>query len=192
MATQLTTQDKRDVVESVSKDELLVKAQQKLGCKSLDVEVPANLTLIETMEGSLNAVKTAATAVDPEQYKQQIVESEQQIATLKTDAIKATFVPLKAMELLLVQGWVTEAALKGQEMGFELDVQIFLMSKAERCALVYLALRDRNNQSQRYFKSQEDVTLLDDRALRELSHLYTEAFVLTEEERKNLYGVQRS
>lgn len=189
MTTDVTEQDKRAAVDAVSSQQLLASAQAKLARKSAEVEVPNNLTLIQTLEEGLAELRAAADAAEK---PRQIADVEQQLATLRQDRVVATLVPLKALELLVVQGFVTETSLKAREMGFELDVQLFLMAKAERCGTIYLALRRRDNPAERYFKSQEDVALLDDRTLRELARLYGEHYVLTEDERKNLYGAPRT
>lgn len=189
MTTDVTEHDKQAAVDAISAQHWLATAQEKLARKSVEVEVSNNLTLIQTLEEGLAELQAAA---DSEEKPAQIADAEQQLATLRQDRIVATLVPLKALELLLVQGFVTEASLKAREMGFELDVQLFLMAKAERCATIYLALRRRDNPAERYFKSQEDVALLDDRTLRELARHYGESFVLTEDERKNLYGAPRT
>jgi hypothetical protein len=189
MTTGVTEHDKQAAVDAVSAQHLLARAQEKLARKSVDVEVSNNLTLIQTLEAGLAELQAAA---DSAEKPAQMADAGQQLETLRQDRITATLVPLKALELLLVQGFVTEASLKAREMGFELDVQLFLMAKAERCGTIYLALRSRNNPAERYFKNQEDVALLDDRTLRELARRYGEHFVLTEDERKNLYGAPRT
>lgn len=164
------------------------RALEKLSRKSLEVEVPKHLTLIRTVEAALAEARKSQT----QDQQVRLQQAERELETLRQGRITGTFVPLKAGDILLLQGFVADMALKGKELGFELAVQLFLMSKAESCGTVYLALRQRGNLSQRYFASQEEVALLDHETLRELVRLYAEAFVLTEEERKNLSGAPRS
>ena len=176
----MTDEEKAATVATVSAEALAVKAHEKLSRKSLDVDIIRNLSLYEEIAKMVEAVKKS-----PESNTEAITQAEQQLESLKKDTISATLVPLRAMDILLVQGWVTEAAIQGKAMGFDFDVQLFVMSKAERAATAYLALRKRSNPAERYFATQDEVALLDDRTLREIAKLYSESFVLTEEERKN-------
>lgn len=176
----MDTAEKRDVVETVTREALIVKAQEKLNRKSLDVSVCRSLMAVDEIEKYLAVAKLEKVTSEV------ITEAEQKLEALKKELIDATFVPLRTPEILAVQGVVTETALMGKSMGFDFDVQLFIMSKAERAATIYLGLRKRTNPSERYFRTQEEVTLLDDRTLRELARLYNENFILTEEERKNL------
>ena len=184
------TLDKKEVLEIVSKQEIVVRAYKKLNCKSVDVEVPVNVSAIQMIESALAELKKSPS--DLPEYKKQVAQAEQQLENLKSDGVKGTLVSLKAMDLLFIQGWVTEASLLGRDRGLDFDVQLFIMSKAEKCATIYLALRRRENSNERYFKSQEDVVLLDDKTLNEIAKIYADNFVLTEEERKNLYGAPHS
>lgn len=171
--------EKKATVEAVSKEALVVKAYEKLNRKSLEVEVPVNLSLVQELTRFVEEARK--TDASPET----LAEAEQKVNDLRKDTIVATLVPLKAVEILMVQGFVTETALLVRQQGFDFDVQLFTMAKAERAATVYLALRKRGALAERYFKTQEEVTLVDEGTLKELSRLYGENFVLTPEERKN-------
>lgn len=175
----METAEKQGAVEAVSKQAIAVKAYEKLNRKSIDVEVPRNLSLIAEVEKYLEEAKKTSSSSDV------VSDAERQLDELRKDVVSATLVPLRAVDILMVQGFVTETALQCRSQGFDFDVQLFTMSKAERAATIYLALRRRANTSERYFKSQEEVTILDDATLRELAKIYAESYVLTPEERKN-------
>ncbi len=170
----------QDIVESVAKNSVVTKAYEKLNRKCVDMDVPRQLTLLETIESVLISLKA-----DSPDKTNQIAEAEQQIESLRKDSIIGTLVPLKTTDMFLVQGLIAETAMKGKEMGFEMDVQLFIMTKAERCGTIYLSLRKRNNIEERYFKNQEEVLEVDDRVMQEIVKVYRDNFMLTEVERKN-------
>lgn len=190
MTNEITEKDKQEVLQAVSKQEVLTRAYKKLNCKSVDVDMPVNAAALQMLESALAELKKSPS--DLPEYKAQVAQAEQQIEVLKADRIRGTLVPLKAMDLLFIQGWVTESSLLGRDRGLDFDVQLFIMAKAEKCATVYLALRKRESTIERYFKSQEDVVLLDEKTLSEIVKIYADNFILTEEERKNLYGAPHS
>jgi hypothetical protein len=190
MATELTEVQKREAVASVSRNEIINRALEKLNRKLALVDVPRNLNMIESIEMMIATKK--ASSDQTEETKNALLEAEQQVASLKQDRIRGVLLPLKTSDLLIVQGVVAETSIKARDMELDLDVQLFLMAKAERCATAYVALRKQDRQSERYFQTQEEVALLDDRVLLEIARVYSDSFVLTEEERKNSYGAPRS
>ena len=183
-----TETEKQEAVAIVTKVDPIARAMEKLNRKSVDVTVPVNLSMVEMLKSTIESLRESKS----ENKESSIKEAEQQIAALEKDSIVGTLVPLKSADMLVVHGFVTEVGLKVKEHGIDLDVQLFLLSKAERCGIAYLALRERDNHGVRYFKSQEDVAMIDDQTTRHLARIYSESFVLTEEERKNLYGAPRS
>ena len=180
--------EKQEAVAIATKVDPTSTAMEKLNRKSVDVTVPVNLSMVEMLKSTLVDLRESKS----ENKESLIKEAEQQISALEKDSIVGALVPLKSSDMLVVHGFITEVGLKVKEHGVDLDVQLFLLSKAERCGVVYLALRERDNHGVRYFKSQEDVAMVDDQTMRHLARIYAESFVLTEEERKNLYGAPRS
>jgi len=176
----MDTEQAQRAVESVIKNHVVSKAYEKLAKKYVDVEIPKELSLLETLEAFLQSLRE-----ESPQNPEKIAEAERQIETTKKTTISGTLVPLKTSDMFVVQGVIAETAMRGREMGFEMDVQLFVMAKAERCATLFLALRQKNNAGERYFKTQEEVLLVDDRVLVELAKAYRDNFVLTDEERKN-------
>ena len=173
--------EKQAAVDSAVKDALVVKAHEKLHRKSFDVVVLKNLTALEQLEQVLTELHK-----QEQPNTERIAQVEQQLDTLRKDAISATLVPLKTSDILMVRGLVSEVALEARKANYELDVQLFLMIRAEQCGTIYRALRQKSKTEMRYFENETEVTMLDDRVLAELATLYRDAFVLTDEERKNL------
>jgi hypothetical protein len=165
--------------EQVSAEILASRAQAKLARKFLDIEVCNNKTAIEGLENVVIKLKERGDSAD------QIKLAEQKIEELKKDTISAALVPLSPSDELMVQGFVRETVLQSQKMGFDDDVQLFVMYKAQLSALAFLATRQRGKHKESYFRAQTDVTRLDEQTLLALTQLYTDSFVLTEDERKN-------
>lgn len=175
----MDTHEKAEAVEAVSKEAIALKAYEKLSRKALDVDVPRSLSVMNDVLHLIDEAKKSSATPEA------IAEAEQKVVELRQDMISATLVPLKAVEIIMVQGFVTETALLGRAQGFDFDIQLFTMAKAERASTIYIALRKRGNPTERYFKTQEEVTLLDEATLRELASQYAQNFVLTPDERKN-------
>jgi hypothetical protein len=181
MAEDLTEREKQSALKTAETVGSTATAVGKLRLTHLDVDVPRHISKIQTLETVLEELK----ASDAPNKAEQITEVERRLEDFTKDRIVATLVPLSAMDLLVVQGWISEASRRGLEVSFDLDVRLFMLAKSEQCGTIYLALRQQSNRKARYFENQEDVVLLDDQTLMRLSRLYRDAFVLTDDERKN-------
>ena len=184
MSEKATTErDKVEALRRAGDKGNLAKAYEKINRKEYPIEVPRSMNLIETLKKTIKLLKGSEKA---KEISEQIQKAEQQLNKAENDLIKATLVPLSAMDLLLVQSYVAEASIKGEEASFDPDVRLFMLVKSEQCATVWLSLRSTEDKHQRYFIKQEDIVLLDELTLRTIVVKYKEAFVLEDEERKNL------
>lgn len=183
MPKNMTDGDKEKIVKEVEKQGAAAQAYEKLNRKSATLKVPTRMALIKDLQSMLKTVEGATTPEDDK--SKQLVEINRELEKANSNSIEAVLVPLTAMEMLSVQGFVAEASTRGLQSEFDLDVRLFMIVKAEHCAIVHLATRKTDNPSERYFRDINDVVMLDDETLHEIARQYKEAFVLTEEERKN-------
>ena len=177
-----TEKDKVEVLRQAGDQGDLAKAYEKLNRKEYPIEIPRNMNLIQTLKKTIKLLKGSEKA---KEVSENIKKAEQQLNKAENDLVKGTLVPLSAMDLLLVQSWVAEASIKGEEAAFDPDVRLFMLVKSEQCATVWLSLRSTEDTRQRYFVKQEDVVLLDELTLRTIVLKYKEAFILEDDERKN-------
>jgi|GEM_PF-6796555 len=173
--------EQRATEGTVSKGAAAASAQEKLTRKSAEVEVLRYMSITETLERNIEELKKSNEPDNLEKIK----EAERRVAELRQDTICGVLVPLKLPEMLMVQGLSAETRIMGKDMGFDLDVQLYVMWKANATGIVYYSLRKKDNPRERYFTSQEDLAGIDEATLVELDRKYREAFSLTEEERKN-------
>lgn len=185
---KLSDNEKNEAIGSITGSENVSLIYEKLNRKFVNVNVPRRLNEVKSLEALLRELED----VDVENKDDQIKEVERRIAASKNDYIDGVLVPLTNMELLTVQGIVTEAHKHGVEAKLDLDIRLFMLAKAEQCATVYYSLRRVDDRSKFYFVNQEEVVLADEETLRHIAQLYKDSYVLTDDERKKLYGAPRS
>ena len=184
MPKKLTDVDKEKIVKEVEKQGVAAQAYEKLNRKVASLKVPERMALIKDLQSMLKTIKESKTPKDNK--SKQLAQINRELETANSKNIEAVLVPLTAMEMLSVQGFVAEASTRGLQSEFDLDVRLFMIVKAEHCAIVQLATRKKDSPSEKYFRNMDEVVMLDDETLHEIARQYKEAFVLSEEERKNL------
>lgn len=184
MPKKLTDGDKEKIVNEVGKQGEAAQSYGKLNRKVAPLKVPERMALIKDLQSMLKTIEDSKTPKDDK--SKQLAEINRELETANSKVIEAVLVPLTAMEMLSVQGFVAEASTSGLRSEFDLDVRLFMIVKAEHCAIVHLATRQKDSPSKRYFTNMDAVVMLDDETLHEIARQYREAFILSEEERKNL------
>jgi len=184
MPKKLTDGDKEKIVKAVETQGAAAQAYEKLNRKVASLKVPERMALIKDLQSMLKTIEGSKTPKDNK--SKQLADINRELETANSKNIVAVLVPLTAMEMLSVQGFVAEASTRGLQSEFDLDVRLFMIVKAEHCAIVHLATRQKDNPSKRYFRNMDEVVMLDDETLHEIARQYKDAFVLSEEERKNL------
>lgn len=183
MADEKLNVSETELLNILEKQGEVVATYKKLNSKEVDVEVPKRLSEIRELEAALKIVNESQLSEDKKNEERTKVE--QQLVDARSDTLRVKLVPLSAMEKIMVQGYVAEAAAESRNVSFELDVRLFMLMKAEHCSLLYYATRKFENPGERYFEKIEDVPDLDDMVMRQLAQIYKESFVLTSDERKN-------
>ena len=184
MPDKTKEQEKEKTLENVERQGEIADSQLKLNRTHIDVEMPRRMRAIRELEELLTIFKKGSEKdKNPEK---EVTRVEQELEKERNDTIKATLVPLKVSEILAIQGFVRDADITASESRLALDVRLFMCLKAEQCAMIWFTMRKRANHYDRYFRNQEDVALMDELTLIELSKIYKNTFVLSEESRKNL------
>ena len=172
--------DAEKTLKDVKHQGEVADSHSKLNLTHIDVEVPRRMRAIQDLEELLKLIKKGS-----ENSEKDIKRVEQELEQERNDTIKASLLPLRVNQILAIQGFVKDADITAAESRLTLDVRLFMCLKAEQCSMIWFTMRRRANRLERYFKNQEDVALMDEGTLNELSRIYKETFVLSSEERKN-------
>jgi len=102
-------------ITQLEQDKKLSESYEKLARKKYDIQVPRDEGLIYVLKRTLTELQKSE---NKDEVDSEIKKAEQRLIEAENDVIKATFVPLSAMDMLTVQSYVAEAAIRAEEAAF--------------------------------------------------------------------------
>lgn len=179
----------KDIVKDYEKNASAVKANLKLKKERVDVNINPKANLLEFARQDLEKLEKIDLSDMTEQERSLIEQAKknhrENIGKYEKAKLEAVMVPLKYQDLQVIKNGVLEALKYGAEFNWDDDVKMRAMIREENTLTVYMALRNKNDISRRYYVSLEEIAREPEATIEVLYNIYLENFVLTEEERKN-------
>jgi len=178
----MATDKEKSGIENLADEAPALQAYKKLQLTHVDIEVPEVKSALSVSEESIKLIDQLE--MSKEEKDKAKKDLKEKVAELLDRKIIATLVPLSVHDIIMVRGYVAEAAKRAAAANFDEDVSMFMVAEAELCATIFYALRKRDSRKEHYFDAAEDVATLDQETKEEIGLLYRENFILTEDERK--------
>ena len=176
-------------VEKVLGNEKVIKSMEKIKREKVDVDINPKKFLLSWTKDELKKLEEQTTEnlteEDVKLLEQTKVNYQKSIEEYAQARLQATMVPLKYRDLQIIKNGVFEAVQTAQQYNWDDAVKIRAMIREERTLTVYLSLKKKDNITQSYYTSLEEICKETDTTIDELYNTYLENFVLTDEERKN-------
>jgi hypothetical protein len=176
-----------EFLESLVKDQTVTRAIQKLNREPLKVSVYRHTSVIEALERESALIKDALTQIkennDEAKLKQRLAEIESELDKVEKDTIDGVLTQLTYRDINDIKAAVTEALVHFKDYNFDLEVIMTRVIAEERYMTVFCALKTLSGQ--RYFKSLDEIALVEDSTIFALYDKWEKHFVLTDDELKN-------
>lgn len=161
----------------------------KVTKEQVEVNINPKEYLIDYTKKELEKINAVDLSKICDEEKKIILEAkanfEKNIEKYSKEKIEAIFVPLQHKDLQIIKCGIHEAIEYATNFNFDENVKIKAIIREEHTFTVFLALRNKNDISKRYYSSLTEIAKEPDSVIEKLYGVYVSNFVLTDEERKN-------
>ena len=179
----------KEFIDDLIKEKPLTRSFQKLSRESVEVNVCRHRSASDAAENNLALLTEALNTADTDETKKFIQDKinslSEEVKKLESGRIEGVLTYLTYRDVNDIKASVTEAVLHFKDYNFDPDVIMSRIIAEERFMTVFCALKKKDNPSQRYFRTLDEIALVDELSIFELYDLWERNFVLTDDELKN-------
>ena len=181
--------ENKNFIDGLVKDQHTVRAIQKLGRGPLEVSICRHTSTIEALAGEAALIDSALAEVRNESDKVKIEARKKQVesemAELSKDSIDGVLTHLTYRDVNDIKAAVTEAVIHFQQYNFDNEVIMSRVIAEERFMTIFCALKRKDDITKRYFKTLDEIAIVDEMAILDMYSKWEQHFVLSDDELKN-------
>jgi len=184
----ITDKDK-ELLDSLVQEKKSIDAFRKINAAPIPVSIYRHSSLVEALEIELGELDSALKDAPSEDRKKAIeerqVELTKRLDEQEKDKIEGILTPLTYRDINDIKAAITEAIIHFNDYNFDPEVKMARVLMEERYMTVFCSLKKKNSPKVRYFRTLDEIALVDEDTINLLHKLWENQFVLTEDELKN-------